>query len=44
VGVEIRASVAMIITIAFAAASCAWCEKYFLNLKQGFTHVQSRPV
>lgn len=38
-----RNAVAFAITVAFAAVSYRWLEMPFLNLKQRFTHVLSRP-
>ena len=38
-----RNAVAFAITVAFAAVSYQWLEMPFLNLKQRFTHILSRP-
>ena len=38
-----RNVVAFAITVAFAAVSYQWLEMPFLNLKQRFTHILSRP-
>lgn len=38
-----RNAVAFAITVAFAAVSYRWLEMPFLNLKQRFTHILSRP-